>query len=718
LFSGARTVLRTVTAPAQSKVYTVINATTGGFSVKLVGSGPTTGLTIPNGASAVVAWNGSDFVEIGAGSIGNLVVNGTLTVTGATTLQSTLAVTGNITNTAGTANGVAYLNGSKVVTSGSALVFDATNTALSVGGSATNTAANRGNISINGTSTAILSLSTGASAKGYVYHSGSDMIINATMGTLALQANGNGALIDTSGNLGLGVTPSAWSSGKAFEVGRVGNAIWNLDPNETYFLSNAYFNSGFKYGATGTATYYLQFSGQHRWYNAPSGTAGNNITFTQAMTLDASGNLGIGTTSPEANGRLTLDRASSNYLMLRSGGTNRMSLYVDSGVSVVDAQANPLVFNAGSAERARIDSSGNFGLGVTPSAWSIRALQVGSGYAAWSSGVTNARMFANTYYDGSYRYIGTGRATQYEQDGYHAWFTAPSGTAGNAITFTQAMTLDASGNLGIGTTNPSTRLHVAGTAQNSTPYITFETTSANNSFNWVSTAFASNMTSTANLIHFIGQSGSNKNAAYFGFKYDSSGSNNNLLTMGLFSADNLLNINGYGNVSLSGATTTANGVGITFPATQSASSDANCLDDYEEGTWTPSLSSDGGGSSATYNFISGRYRKIGSTVIAWWGLNVATWTAGSGTVQITGLPFAGITTGSYQESNVNITSGQWASAYAAYAGSTYFFNGSGSTTMFGRFMNNVDTTMSPAAIQGGSASVGTYMGGVMIYIAS
>jgi hypothetical protein len=83
-------------------------------------------LTIPNGASAVVAWNGSDFVEIGAGSIGNLVVNGTLTVTGATTLQSTLAVTGNITNTAGTANGVAYLNGSKVVTSGSALTFNGT----------------------------------------------------------------------------------------------------------------------------------------------------------------------------------------------------------------------------------------------------------------------------------------------------------------------------------------------------------------------------------------------------------------------------------------------------------------------------------------------------------------------------------------------------------------------------------------------------------------
>ena len=87
LCSGARTALRTITAPAQSKIYTIINATTGGYSVKLVGAGPTTGLTIPNGASAVVAWNGSDFIEVGSSTVGNLTVNGNLTVTGSTTLS-------------------------------------------------------------------------------------------------------------------------------------------------------------------------------------------------------------------------------------------------------------------------------------------------------------------------------------------------------------------------------------------------------------------------------------------------------------------------------------------------------------------------------------------------------------------------------------------------------------------------------------------------------
>ena len=58
--NGATT--RNITAPAQSKAYLVINAGTG--SVVIRGSGPTTGVTIPSGARALVAWNGSDFVKI------------------------------------------------------------------------------------------------------------------------------------------------------------------------------------------------------------------------------------------------------------------------------------------------------------------------------------------------------------------------------------------------------------------------------------------------------------------------------------------------------------------------------------------------------------------------------------------------------------------------------------------------------------------------------
>jgi hypothetical protein len=101
-------------------------------------------------------------------------------------------------------------------------------------------------------------------------------------------------------------------------------------------------------------------------------------------------------------------------------------------------------------------------LGVTPSAWTspdFRGLQVGSGIAVYGRGSGDADrggMAANAYNDGSWKYIATGNATRAEQsDGTHAWYTAASGTAGNAITFTQAMTLDASGNLGVGTTSPA-----------------------------------------------------------------------------------------------------------------------------------------------------------------------------------------------------------------------------------------------------------------------
>lgn len=81
LFTGARTLLRTVTAPAQSKVYVVQNLTTGGFSVKLVAPGPTTGVTILNGEEAVIAWNGSDFVRIS--TMGGPINGTTGTFTGA-----------------------------------------------------------------------------------------------------------------------------------------------------------------------------------------------------------------------------------------------------------------------------------------------------------------------------------------------------------------------------------------------------------------------------------------------------------------------------------------------------------------------------------------------------------------------------------------------------------------------------------------------------------
>ena len=121
LFSGARTALRTVTAPAQSKIYTVINATTGGFSVKLVGAGPTTGVTIVAGESAVCAWNGSDFIKIsntgGSASFTNVTVTGTTTLSGLTASTAlALDASKNVVSVTNTGTGNNVLSASPTLT--------------------------------------------------------------------------------------------------------------------------------------------------------------------------------------------------------------------------------------------------------------------------------------------------------------------------------------------------------------------------------------------------------------------------------------------------------------------------------------------------------------------------------------------------------------------------------------------------------------------------
>jgi hypothetical protein len=86
-------------------------------------------------------------------------------------------------------------------------------------------------------------------------------------------------------------------------------------------------------------------------------------------------------------------------------------------------------------------------------------------------------------------------------------------------------------------------------------------------------------------------------------------------------------------IGVGGATASASGAGISFPATQSASSDANTLDDYEEGTWTPSV-----GGTATYTRQSGTYVKVGQIVNISFDLIINVIGTGS-TSSISGAPF-------------------------------------------------------------------------------
>jgi len=95
-------------------------------------------------------------------------------------------------------------------------------------------------------------------------------------------------------------------------------------------------------------------------------------------------------------------------------------------------------------------------------------------------------------------------------------------------------------------------------------------------------------------------------------------------------------------IGVGGATPSTSGAGITFPAAQSASSNANTLDDYEEGTWSPVVS--GATTAGTYEtdaFTAGQYTKIGRQVTLVCSINMAASITGggSGALIITGLPF-------------------------------------------------------------------------------
>ena len=108
-------------------------------------------------------------------------------------------------------------------------------------------------------------------------------------------------------------------------------------------------------------------------------------------------------------------------------------------------------------------------------------------------------------------------------------------------------------------------------------------------------------------------------------------------------------------VILAGGSTSANGTGITFPATQSASSDANTLDDYEEGTWTPTFNGFGGtGFTGT-----GQYTKIGRLVMLNAQLSGTNLSSTLGTSYISGLPFTGAQANgggaSWSSSNTGVT---------------------------------------------------------------
>jgi hypothetical protein len=290
---------------------------------------------------------------------------------------------------------------------------------------------------------------------------------------------------------------------------------------------------------TGSAGAPVLFNGA---LGTPSSGTVTNLTGTASININGT----VGATTATTGAFTTLSATGVTTLQAGTALLPALTTTGDTNTGIWFPAADTIAASTGGTERLRIDSLGNAGLGVTPSAWSAswKVLEIGSGNAIWRVSGQDFRISSNMYNDGSNSiYKANGVAAFYAQSsGSHQWFNAPSGTAGNPITFTQAMTLDAAGGLktlntiGVGNTAPST-----------------------------------------------------------------------------------------------------SGAGITFPATQSASTNANTLDDYEEGTWTPTDAS-GAGLSLT-NQVTASYTKIGRVVTIRFAILFPT-TASVATVAIGGAPFA------------------------------------------------------------------------------
>ena len=297
----------------------------------------------------------------------------------------------------GTANGVLYLNGSKVVTSGSALTFDGTN--LGVGTSLVGA----GKIDAISNGTSVLNARATSSGAGQ-----SVTVIRATDSGNANYANA----------LYVGVE-HAWFNGgsEQMRLTSTGLGIGTNSPSRKLDVV----------AADSTAI------------RALSGASGSYVSY------------GIGRTTEEAY--ISIAAAANNFITGSAAGD----------ITINNNTGNVLITAGGSATQLYLNTSGNLGLGVTPSAWdaAFKAMQVeGASVSTIDNDEVNLSLNAN-YSSAVWKYIGSSFATQYRQgSGTHKWYTAPSGTADNAISFTQAMMLDASGNLLVGTTSSSFKLNV------------------------------------------------------------------------------------------------------------------------------------------------------------------------------------------------------------------------------------------------------------------
>jgi hypothetical protein len=429
-------------------------------------------------------------------------------------------------------------------------------------------------------------------------------------------------------------------------------------------------------------------------------TAGLTVD-TDTLHIDSTNNrVGIGTTSPATKAGIYGTAAAQN-LALRvtntaADGYSTLQLFDDqagiyragSGVSayggasalnILTVGGHPITLGTSNTVRLTVDPSGNVGIGtVSPAATSstYKNLQVALGATVIGrTDDTPLYLSSNLSYNNGWKYIANTTATQILLGTNIQFFNVPSGTAGTAATLTERMRIDTSGNLLIGTTS-STIYSGTTTGINLNP-------DGATSFNRASgqAAMFNRISTDGDIVQFrkdgttVGSVGTNENTDLF----IAGGDTGLLLNDAVDSVipatatgsgrDNAIDL-GYSTVRFKDLYL---GGGVYLGGTGSA----NHLDDYEEGTWTPSAIVTY--SSPTLSNISstGLYVKIGKVVYCWFKCRFST--NGAGNIGMSGLPFAGsggYNVGSCRENNAT--------------GNMYILEGIGGTSVnvFRRYDNN------------------------------
>ena len=178
-----------------------------------------------------------------------------------------------------------------------------------------------------------------------IYESGTTFNVRAAVANLTFQTNGANERmrIDSSGHVGIGVTPDAWrTTDSVLQLGSRASVTGLA--NDTHFSNNAYFDTGSTWKAqdTAQAANYYQSAGIHVWRYAGTTTADTAISWSEAMRIDNSGNLLVGTT-------VLTDVSSS--------GTGNEGAYIKSDGSVGLATSNGTVaiFNRKSTHGVMLD---------------------------------------------------------------------------------------------------------------------------------------------------------------------------------------------------------------------------------------------------------------------------------------------------------------------------------------------------------------------------